>query len=87
MNPKVLKIQAHWEILGPTRNKVIQITDEESEELEKSLQEDTRVANDENEQPSVRERAPERIRENTERKPSLNRRENSLWRSYPFGSG
>ena len=47
INPQVLKIQAHRQILGPTRAELIQQKDEEIEELDKTIQEDTRVANDE----------------------------------------
>ena len=93
-------------LLGPKRTELIQIADEEIEELEKALEEDTRIANDQNEQPSVRERAREKLQKipkgktfkkkalNHSRKGrfstscslSLNRKENSLWRSDPFGS-
>ena len=55
------------ETLGPHRSKLIQQKDEEIEEIDKSIQEDTIVVNDENEEPAVRERAREKIRENTEK--------------------
>ena len=53
--------------LGPHWTELIETTDEEIEELNKALQEDTRVANKENEEPSVRERAREKSTENTDR--------------------
>ena len=69
INPKLPK--EIMNILGPHWTELIAITDEEIEELDKSLQEDTRVADDENEQPSVRERSREKITENTERRDQL----------------
>ena len=47
---------------------LIQQKGKETNEIEKNIQEDQRVANDENEEPSVRERAREKITENTEKK-------------------
>ena len=69
LNPKLPK--AIMKILGPHWTELIDITDQEIEELDKTIQEGTRVADDENEQPSVRERARERIKENTERRTQL----------------
>ena len=87
INPSISKTD--MKILGPERTELIQQKNEEIEELDKTIQEDTRVANDENEQPSVREHARERITENTEKKDQAVQagRENSLWSGYPFGSG
>ena len=59
------------DILGPKRTELIQQKDEEIEELDKTIEEDTRVADDENEDPVVRERSRERITDNTERKDQL----------------
>ena len=69
LNPRLPK--TILETLGPHWTELIDITDKVIEELEKTLQEDTRVANDENEEPSVRERARERVTENTERRDEL----------------
>ena len=73
INPKISKTD--MKILGPHRSEVIQqndeeiqLTDEEIAEIEKAKQEDTMVANDENEEPAVRERAREKIREKNRRK-------------------
>ena len=57
MNPKLAKTD--METLGPER-------DSEILELQKSIREDEITAVDENEQPSVRERARERITEKRE---------------------
>ena len=71
INPNLDQTQYIKEQLGPKTTELINITDEEIEELEKLLQEDTKVADDENEQPSVRKRARERITENTEGRTQL----------------
>ena len=71
LNPQVLKIKAHQKILGPHWTELIEITGDEIEELNKTLQEDTVIADDKNEQPSVRDRARERITENTKRRDQL----------------
>ena len=68
INPKVLRIKAHLKILGPHRSELIQQKDEEIAEVDKAIQEDTMFANDENEEPTVRERACEKIREKNEQK-------------------
>ena len=68
INPNLDQTQYIKEQLGPKTTELIDITDKEIEELEKALQEDTRVANNENEQPSVHERAREKIRENTKKR-------------------
>ena len=50
--------------LGQERDVLIVQKETEIEELHKSIREDQEIANDENEQPSIRERAQERIAEN-----------------------
>ena len=62
-------------ILGPHRSELIQqkdediqLMDEEIAEIEKAIQDDTMIANDGNEEPAVRERAHEKMRQNTEKK-------------------
>ena len=52
--------------LGPERDTLIVQKEKEIEELHKSIREDEEIANDENEQPSVRERAREKIAEKLE---------------------
>ena len=47
--------------LGPEREILIVQKEKEIEELHKSIREDEEIANNENEQPSVRERAREKI--------------------------
>ena len=69
INPKLP--EEIMDTLGPHWTELIETTDREIEELGKTLQEDTSVANDENEEPSVRERAREKITENTERRDQL----------------
>ena len=49
--------------LGPEREILIAQKEKEIEELQKSIREDEEIANNENEQPSVRERAREKIAE------------------------
>ena len=46
-------------ILGQKGTELIQQKDEEIEELDRNIQEEQRVANNENEEPFVRERARE----------------------------
>ena len=58
--------------------------DEEIKKLEKLIQEDTKVAGDENEQPSVRERGRERITENTERRDQLVKEREQLEEKLPL---
>ena len=70
--------------LGPKRTEIIQQKDEEIKKLDKTMQEDARVANDENEQPSVRERARERITENTERRAQLEQEREQLVKKLPL---
>ena len=52
--------------LGTERDTLIVQKEKEIEELHKSIREDEEIANDENEQPSVRERAREKITEKLE---------------------
>ena len=52
--------------LGPEREILIVQKEKEIEELQKSIREDEEIANDENEQPSIRERAREKIAEKLE---------------------
>ena len=49
--------------LGPEREILIAQKEKEIEELQESIREDEEIANNENEQPSVRERAREKIAE------------------------
>ena len=67
INPEVLKIKAHRKILGPHWTELIEVKEQEIEEAYKSLQENTKVADDENEEPYVREHARKKITEETER--------------------
>ena len=65
-----------------------QVPGEEIEAFDKTIQDEMQVANDETEEPFVRERAREKIRENAEKKNQLvKERENSLWSVKPFASG
>ena len=82
LNPRLPK--AILDTLGPKRTELIDITDEEIEELEKALQEDTLIADDENKQPSVRERARERITEDTERRDQLEQEREKLVEKLPL---
>ena len=84
-NPKFLKLKNVQKILGPTRDELIRQKDQEiqqnaqqQEELNKTIAEDTQIAEDENEQPSVREQARERVAENTQRKAQLGQEQNQL---------
>ena len=52
--------------LGPERDTLIVQKEKEIEELHKSIREDEEIANNENEQPSVRERGREKIAEKLE---------------------
>ena len=52
--------------LGPERDTLIVQKEKEIEELHKSIREDEEITNNENEQPSVRERAREKIAEKLE---------------------
>ena len=52
--------------LGPEREILMAQKEKEIEELQKSIREDEEIANNENEQPSVRERAREKIAEKLE---------------------
>ena len=52
--------------LGPEREILLVLKEKEIEELQESIREDEEIANNENEQPSVRERAREKIAEKLE---------------------
>ena len=67
LNPQLLKLKNVQETLGPTRTEIIQQKDQEIEEFNKTIEEETRVADDENEDPVVRDRARERRTEHIER--------------------
>ena len=82
INPKIPKDV--MKVFGPTRADLIQQKDEKIEELDKTMQEDTRVANYENEEPSVRERAREKITENTERKDQAVQEREKLVKKLPL---
>ena len=69
INPKISKTD--MKTLGPKRTELIQQKDEEIEELDRNIQEDQRVANDENEESAVRGRAREKVQENTVKKNEL----------------
>ena len=58
-------------ILGPKRIELIEQKDQEMEELDKTIEENMKVANDENEEPSVRERAREKVTEDSKRRVQL----------------
>ena len=84
INPNIDQTQYIKEQLGPHWIELIEVTDKEIEELGKALQEDTRVANDENEQPSVRERARKKITENTERRTQLEKERERIVEKVPL---
>ena len=52
--------------LGPEREILVALKEKEIEELQESIREDEEIANNENEEPSVRERAREKIAEKLE---------------------
>ena len=52
--------------------------DQESEEIKKTIEENRRIADDENEQPSVRDRVREKVREDTERLNQVGREREQL---------
>ena len=58
-------------VLGPKRLELIRQKDAEIEEIDRNIQEDQWVANDENEESAVRERAREKVQENLEKKNEL----------------
>ena len=59
--------------LGQEREILLVLKEKEIEELQESIREDEEIANNENEQPSVRERAREKIAEKLERFQKKNR--------------
>ena len=82
INPKLPK--EIMNTLGPHWTELIEVTDKEIEELDKTLQEDTRVANNENEEPSALERAREKITEDTERRTQLEIERERIVEKLPF---
>ena len=64
--------------LGPEREILIVQKEKEIEELQKSIREDEEIANDENEQPSIRERAREKIAEKLEQIDALENERDEL---------
>ena len=58
-------------VLGPKRTALIQQNDEELDELARYIQEQLDVAENENEEPSVREQAREKVQEKTEQRDEL----------------
>ena len=95
INPKLSKID--MKTLGPEREILIVQKDKEIEELQESIREDEEIANNENEQPSVRERAREKIaekleqidaleneREELEERLSLREKVKNIFKKYGF---
>ena len=83
--------------LGPRRDVLIVQKEKEIEELHKSIREDEEIANNENEQPSVRERGREKIaekleqidalendREELEERVSLREKVKNIFKKYGF---
>ena len=64
--------------LGPEREILIAQREKEIEELQESIREDEEIANNENEQPSVRERAREKIAEKLEQIDALENERDEL---------
>ena len=64
--------------LGPEREILIVQKEKEIEELQESIREDEEIANDENEQPSIRERAREKIAEKLEQIDALENERDEL---------
>ena len=64
--------------LGPERDTLIVQKEKEIEELHKSIRKDEEIANNENEQPSVRERAREKIAEKLEQIDALKNERDEL---------
>ena len=95
INPKLPKTD--MEILGPEREILIVQKEKEIEELQESIRENEEIANNENEQPSVRERAREKIaekleqidaleneREELEERVSLREKVKNIFKKYGF---
>ena len=87
LNPQLLKLKFVQEILGPKRTELVQQKDQEiqqkaqeREEINKTIEKDKKIADDENEQPSVRDQARDRITENTQREAQLGQEQNQLER-------
>ena len=83
-NPQLLKLKNVQKTLGPHWTELIEIKDEEIKELNKTIEEDTRIADDENEDPVVRERARERRTEHTERKDQLVQEKERILEKLPL---
>ena len=80
LNPALLRYKGFQQTLGPTREELIHRKDDaiqektqQQEELDKTIKNDQEIADDENEQPSVREQARERVAQNTEKRTQLGR--------------
>jgi len=69
INPKVPK--SIMNILGQERTALIQQKDEEIEEIDQNIRDEQEIVNNENEQPAVRERTRERIKDKTEQRNAL----------------
>ena len=95
INPKLAKTD--MKILGPEHEAWMAQKEKEIEELQESIREDEEIANNENEQPSVRERAREKIaekreqidaleneREELEERLSLREKVKNIFKKYGF---
>ena len=70
--------------LYKTNPELVQQLDQNIEEFAKIIEEDTRVADNENENPVVRDRARERVTENTERKEQLEQEREQIAERLPL---
>ena len=84
LNSQLLKLKNVQETLGPRWPEVVHTTDEDLEELAKIIEEDTKIANDENEDPVVRERARERATKSTERQDQLKQEKERILEKVPL---
>ena len=84
LNPQLLKLKNVQQTLGPYYTDIIEITDQDIEELAKTIEDDTRVADDENEDPVVRYRARERVTDNTDRKDQLVQKKERILEKVPL---
>lgn len=64
LNPKISKTD--MKTLGPERAVLIQENEQQREEIQQEIVEDEQIANNENEEPAIREQAREKVREKTE---------------------
>ena len=85
LNPQLLKLKFVQKTLGTTSQELIQQKEQEiqqntqqQEELDKTIENTQKVADDENEQPSVRSQARERVTEDTARNAQLEQEKNQL---------